>query len=162
MKRRDIIALLGFLSLGGAALIWRNLASLWRPSANEHVAHTVEALADLMYPGDGLPSASEFRLHDRILAKPDLDALIVKGVMWLDQWAALHGAVDFLALDDVGRLAAVDAAFASYDRDAHPFVLSLRYHLGMAYYSQLSVKATFPYTGPPQPDGFADFRDRPT
>jgi hypothetical protein len=160
MKRRDIIALLGFLSLSGAALIWRNLTSLWRPSVNEHVAHTVEALADLMYPGDGLPSASEFWLHQRILAKPDLDGF-VEGVLWLDQWAALHGAVDFLALDEVGRLAAVDAAFASYDKHARPFVLSLRYDLGTAYYSEPSVKAAFPYTGPPQPDGFADFQDRP-
>jgi hypothetical protein len=30
-----------------------------------------------------------------------------------------------------------------------------------AYYSEPVVKAAFAYTGPPQPDGFADFQDRP-
>jgi hypothetical protein len=42
-----------------------------------------------------------------------------------------------------------------------PFVLALRYHLGMAYYSAPAIKSAYAYTGPPQPDGFADFRERP-
>ena len=44
MKRRDVIALLGFLSLGGFAMLWRNIGSFWRPGPNEHIARTVAAL----------------------------------------------------------------------------------------------------------------------
>jgi hypothetical protein len=29
------------------------------------------------------------------------------------------------------------------------------------YYTEPVIKAAFPYTGPPQPDGFADFQDPP-
>ena len=95
MKRRDIIALLGFLSLGGAAVAWRNLASLWRPSSNEHIARTVAALADLMFPGDGLPGASELGLHNRIVTVPDLVVLLTRGVDWLDKRAAASGCFGF-------------------------------------------------------------------
>jgi hypothetical protein len=161
MKRRDVITLLGFLSLGGAAVLWRNLMSFWRPASNEHIARTLAAVADLMFPGDGLPGASELGLHNRIVAMPDLHDLMTKGVVWLDNRAALQGISDFLALDEAGRLAAVDAAFASHDGDTQKFVLALRYHLGTAYYTEPVIKAAFSYTGPPQPDGFADFRDRP-
>jgi Gluconate 2-dehydrogenase subunit 3 len=161
MKRRDVITLLGFLSLGGAAVLWRNLASFWRPGSSEHIVRTAAALADLMFPGEGLPGASELGLHNRIVAIPDLHALMAKGIDWLDNRAGLQGASDFLALDEAGRLAAVDAAFASHDGDTRQFVLALRYHLGMAYYSEPVIKAAFAYTGPPQPDGFADFQDRP-
>jgi hypothetical protein len=34
--------------------------------------------------------------------------------------------------------------------------------LGTAYYSTPAIKSTFAYTGPPQPDGFADFQQRPS
>ena len=161
MKRRDVIALLGFLSLGGFAVLWRNVGSFWRPGSNEHIAKTVAAVADLMFPGDGLPGASELGLHNRIVAMPELHALMTKGVVWLDNRAALQGASDFLALDETSRLAAVDAAFGSHDDDTQQFVLALRYHLGTAYYTEPVVKSAFAYTGPPQPNGFADFRDRP-
>lgn len=43
MKRRDVITLLGFLSLGGFAMLWRNMGSFWRPGPNEHIASTVAA-----------------------------------------------------------------------------------------------------------------------
>jgi hypothetical protein len=161
VKRRAVISFLGFLSLGGAAVLWRNLSSFWRPSSNEHIARTVAAVADLMLPGDGLPGASGLGLHDRILAMPDLHPLIAKGVVWLDNRAALQGASDFLALDEASRLAAIDAAFASHDDGMQQFVLTLRFHLMTAYYSESVVKAAFSYTGPPQPAGFSDFQDRP-
>ena len=161
MKRRDVITLLGFLSLGGFAALWRNMGSFWRPGSNEHIAKTVAAVADLMFPGDGLPGASELGLHNRIVAMPELHGLMTKGVVWLDNRAALQGASDFLALDEASRLAAVDAAFGSHDDATQQFVLALRYHLGTAYYTEPVVKSAFAYTGPPQPDGFADFRIGP-
>ncbi len=47
------------------------------------------------------------------------------------------------------------------DQGIQQFLLALRYHLGTAYYSAPAIKAAFAYTGPPQPDGFADFQERP-
>lgn len=161
MKRRDFIALLGFLSLGGAAVMWRQLASLWRPDPKEHIERIAAALSDLMFPGDGLPAASELGLHKTVATTTDLAAPLTKTAEWLDRRAVHQGAADFLALDEAGRVAAVDAAFASDDGDLRQFILTLRYRLGTAYYSQPAIKAAFAYTGPPQPDGFADFEDRP-
>jgi hypothetical protein len=162
MNRRKVVLLLGVLSLGGTAVLWRTLASLWRPGSAERAARTMAAVADVMFPGgDGLPGASALGLHDRVLATPDLQALITKGVAWLDKYAASHGAPDFLALDEAGRLAAVDAAFASASDGTQQFVFTLRQHLGTAYYTEPAIKSAFAYTGPPQPNGFADFQERP-
>ena len=162
MRRRT---LLGLFPLGGGALLWRQLTSLWRPVANNHVAQTITAVADVMFPGDGLPSASALGLPDRVLdvfsAVPELQTLVAKGVNFLDARAAVQGALNFIALDDAHRLAVVDAAFASGDGELQQFVLALRFHLGTAYYTEPTIKAAFRYAGPPQPNGFADFQDRP-
>ena len=163
MRRRT---LLGFLPLGGAALLWRELTSLWRPVANNHVAQTIAAVADVMFPGEGLPSASALGLPDRVLdlfsAAPELEALITKGVDFLDARAAVQGASNFIALEDSRRLAAVGL---------------LRLHRATVSSSSLSLRSdfiwappitpspqsrpSFPYAGPPQPSGFADFQDKP-
>jgi hypothetical protein len=115
MKRREFITFLGLLSLGGAAALWGGLISFWRPRFNKHTAQTVTAVTDLMFPGDGLPGASELGIQNRIVAMPDLHALITNGVVWLDVQAKHQGAPDFLALDEGAKLAAVDAAFAAKD-----------------------------------------------
>ena len=163
MNRRNVVLLLGALSVGGTAVLWRTLASLWRPGSAERTARTMAAVADVMFPGaDGLPAASTLGLHKDLIASPDLQALITKGVAWLDKHAASHGAADFVALDEAGRLAAIDAAFASKDDGTQPFVFALRQQLGTAYYSEPAIKSKFAYTGPPQPDGFPDFQERPT
>jgi hypothetical protein len=162
MNRRNVMLLLGALSLGGTTLLWRTLASLWRPGSGEQAERTMGAVADVMFPGgEGLPAASTLGLHKRVLATPDLQELIMKGVAWLDKHAASHGAADFVALDEAGRLAAIDAAFASKRDGTQQFVFALRQHLGTAYYSESAIKSAFAYTGPPQPDGFADFQERP-
>ncbi len=161
MKRRHVIALLGFFSLGGGAALWRLLQPFRRPDPREHIPRTMAAVAEAMFPGDGLPGATELGIHLRVLAMADLQALIATGVSWLDKRAALLGAADFLALDEAQRLAALDAAFASPQQGVQAFVLTLRYHLCTAYYSAPAIKSAFAYTGPPQPDGFADFQERP-
>ena len=46
--------------------------------------------------------------------------------------------------------------------DIRSFVLVLREQIGLAYYSEPAIKKAFAYTGPPQPDGFADFQERPS
>jgi hypothetical protein len=161
MKRREFIKLFGLLSLGGALALWSNFASFWRPRFNKHTAQTVTAVTDLMFPGDGLPGANELGIQNRIVAMSDLHALMTDGVAWLDSQAAHQGISDFLALDESGKLAAVEAAFASKDAAASQFINKLRFHAGLNYYSEPVIKAAFPYTGPPQPKGFPDFQDPP-
>ena len=120
------------------------------------------AVADTMFPGgDGLPGASALGLHEKVLAASDLDVLVSKGLAWLDRYAASRSVANFVALDEAGRVAALDAAFASTDEGIRPFVFSVRQNLGLAYYSDPAVKKAFAYAGPPQPEGFADFQERP-
>jgi hypothetical protein len=153
MKRRHFLALLGIFSFGGAATA---------QDAREQLSRSVAAVAETMFPGDGLPSAAALGIHHQLLAMPDLQGQIAQGVAWLDRHAASQRVANFLALDEAGRLAALDAAFASHDDGIQPFVLAMRYHLGTAYYATSAIKSAFAYTGPPQPDGFADFQQRPS
>lgn len=158
MKRRKVLALLGTVALGGGALLRRAFAALG-PRA---VGPTMAAVADTMFPGgDGLPGASALALHERVLAMPALQESITRGTAWLDKYAASRGGADFVALDETGRLAALDAAFASAEEGIRAFVFAMREHLGQAYYADPAIKKAFAYTGPPQPDGFPDFQERP-
>ena len=120
-RRAFLYGLIGLPLLGGAAMLWRNLALFWPPRFNEHVEQTVAAVTDLMFPGDGLPGASALGIHNRIVAMLDLHALMATGVASLDGHAARQGAPNFLALDEASRLSAVEAAFASKDDDATEF-----------------------------------------
>ena len=159
MKRRTVMALLAALALGGGAALRRALAALGQQAPEP----TMAAIADTLFPGgDGLPGASALKLHERVLAVSDLQDLIGKGIAWLDKYAASRGVDAFVALDEAGRLAAIDAAFASTDDGIRPFVFALRQYLGLAYYADPAIKKAFAYTGPPQPDGFADFQERPS
>lgn len=161
MRRREFITIVGVALLGGTAALWRAVTSFWPSGFNEHIAETVKVVTDLMFPGDGLPGATELKIHDRLVAMPDLRETMVDGVGWLDAWAKTKGASDFLALDEDSRAAAIDAAFASDTEDARQFAITLRYYAGLNYYTDPVIKAAFAYTGPPQPDGFADFQDPP-
>jgi hypothetical protein len=161
MRRREFITIFGLALLGGTATLWLTLASFWQPRFDEHTAHTVKEVIDLMFPGDGLPGAAELNIHDRVIAMSDLHEMMIDGVGWLDYWAKANGASDFLALDESARSAAVEAAFASEPEQARQFALTLRYYGGLNYYTEPVIKADFPYTDPPQPAGFADFQDRP-
>jgi hypothetical protein len=86
---------------------------------------------------------------------------LTDGVVWLDGKAASKAAPNFLALNEVGKLAAIEEAFVSNDLNARQFVQTIRFHAGLGYYSEPVIKASFSYTGPPQPEGFADFQDPP-
>ena len=158
MKRRSVVAFLGAFLLGGGTVLRRAFAALGQQAPER----TVAAVADTMLlGGDGLPAASALGLHGRVLAMTELQTSIGKGVAWLDRHAASRGVEDFVALDEAGKLAALDAAFTSTDEGIRAFVFALRQQLGLAYYSDPAIKKAFSYTGPPQPDGFADFQERP-
>ena len=165
MKRRQFLAFLGFFSFGGTTAFWRLLKPSWRAeaaeAAEEHLTRSVAALADVMFPGDGAPKASELGIHRQVLEMAELQTSIANGVAWLDKHAAHQGAADFLGLDEARKLAALDLAFASRDEGIQPFVLALRFHLGTAYYAASPIKSAFAYTGPPQPEGFLDFQEPP-
>jgi hypothetical protein len=161
MRRRDIITLFGSLPFSNAGGLWRRAVALPGSGSVEHVTETVAAIADVMFPGSGLPSAATLGVHNSVLEMKDLHASITVGIAWLDKWAASQKAADFLALNEAGRLVAIDAAFASRSDGIQQFVLAMRHYLGTAYYSLPSVKASFAYTGPPQPEGFADFQEPP-
>ena len=161
MRRREFIGIFGLLGLLGGPTLWRHLTSFWRPSFGDHTVQTVTAVTDLMFPGEGLPGATALGIHNRIVAMSDFHPKMTNGVDWLDRWATNHGASDFLALDESARSAAVGAAFESEDDDAKQFVGAIRYHGVLNYYSEPVIKAAFPYTGPPQPEGFPDFQDPP-
>src|SRR5260370_17269617 len=153
MKPRQFLALLGFLSVGGTTGLWRLVKRSWRAEAGEeHVTRSVAALADVMFPGDGVPKASELGIHRRVLEMAELQTSIANGVAWLDKRAARQGAADFLGLDEARKLAALDVASASRDEGIQPFVLALPFHLGTASYAAPPIKSAFPYTGPPQPE----------
>src|SRR5260370_18545366 len=161
MRRRVFIAICGLALVGGTTILWRSLSSFWRPGFDAHIAETVKALTGLLFPGDGLPGATELGIHNRVLAMAELRDTMADGVGWLDQRAKNHGAADFLDLDEDTRSAAVKAAFASDDQEAKQLVVLLRFYAGLNYYSHPTIKAAFPYTDPPQPEGFAGFQDPP-
>lgn len=158
MRRRTVLALLAALALSSGSLVRRALAALGNPAREPAMA----AIADTMLPGgDGLPPASALGLHTRVLAMPDSEEAIGRAIAWLDRYAASRGSADYVALDEAGRLAALDAAFASADDGIRSFVLAVRQSLIQFYYADPMIKKAFAYTSPPQPNGFADFQERP-
>jgi len=159
MRRRHFLALLGLFSLGGP--LWRFLKPGHAAASEEHVTRSLAALADVMFPGEGLPKATELAIHRRVLEMPELEPAIATGTAWLDKHAARQGAENFLGLDEAQKLAALDAAFASQDAAIQPAILALRFHLGTAYYAAPAIKSAFAYSGPPQPQGFLDFQEPP-
>lgn len=142
-------------------MVWRNLASLWSPRFDQRAGKTVAAIIDLMFPGDGVPGAKSLGIPGRIVGMSDLRELMAAGVAWLDDWATRQGATHFLALDEIGKQKALEAASLSKDEFASQFVYSIRFYGGLMYYSEPVIKTTFPYTGPPQPEGFPDFTGPP-
>ncbi|MFX5634508.1 hypothetical protein ABTE18_22085, partial [Acinetobacter baumannii] len=64
MQRRNVLALLGGLLLGGSRMLRRALAA----PASPGTAPSLAAVVDTLFPGgDGLPAASSFGLHERVL-----------------------------------------------------------------------------------------------
>jgi hypothetical protein len=160
-RRGVLLALLGLPLLGGVAILWRSLPSLWGPRFDERAGKTLVAVIDLMFPGDGLPGAVSLGIPSSLAAMSDFPPMIAAGAAWLDAWALRQGAPDFMALDETGKQRALEAASISKNDDASQFVYLIRYHAGLRYYSDPVIKSAFAYTGPPQPKGFPDFTNAP-
>jgi hypothetical protein len=165
-RRTFLIVLLGLPFFGGVGTLWRKFSSTKFVSilglrSDADSGKTVTAIIDVMFPGDAAPSAASLGLADSVRANANVEAVTADGVAWLDHWALAQGAADFVSLDRQGKQIALEAALASDDDGASQLVSLIRFYAGLAYYSEPSVKATFPYTGPPQPDGFGDFAGPP-
>lgn len=152
------LATLGVVVPGGRPLAAR------RPSRFDmHAESTIAAVLDRMLPGDELPGAVALGIDRRILAMENiaLKQSLSDGVAWLDGRARRKKAADFLALDDAGRDAVLEAALASRAAAAGAISGSLRNLALTLYYTHPTVMAAFAYSGPPQPAGFPDFEDAP-
>jgi hypothetical protein len=165
-RRTFLIALFGMPLFGDVGTLWRKFsstkfASILGLRAGADAGQTVTAIIDVMFPGDAAPGAMSLGIADSIRANANVEAVAADGAAWLDHWALAQGVVDFMSLDQNGKQHALEAALASDDDGASQLVSLIRFYAGLAYYSEPSVKATFPYTGPPQPNGFGDFAGPP-
>ncbi len=142
-------------------MLWHRLPSFWSPRFDRHTGKAVAEIIDLMFPGDGLPGATSLSIPSRIVEMSDFHDLMAGGVAWLDEWAARQGAAGFLALDEGWKQKALEAASSSKDDVASRFVYSIRFYAGLMYYAEPAIKAAFPYTRAPQPQGFPDFANPP-
>jgi hypothetical protein len=158
-RRAFLIPILGLPLLGGVAMLWRNFASTF--GLRGRTEDPVTAIIDLMFPGDGAPSARSLGIPSAIKEMSGLQTLLPDGVAWLDRWAVRQGVRDFISLGEIDKQRALEAALASADHVASQFVWFIRFHTGLIYYSEPAIKTVFPYTGPPQPNGFGDFTGPP-
>jgi hypothetical protein len=156
-----MIAFFGLPFFGSMGTLWRKIASASGLRVDARAADAVTVIVELMFPGDAAPSAESLGIAASVKAISTIAAATPDGTAWLDHWATAQGASDFLSLDQKDKQHALEAALASDDDRASQFVWLIRYHAGLAYYSASAVKATFPYAGPPQPDGFGDFAGPP-
>lgn len=163
-RRFVLAALLRLPLIGGLTLSGRRVSSARRPPRGEaHITLTIAAIVDHMLPGGELPGAQALGITRRIARMRDqeLKRSFSRGVAWLDARAQLSGALNFLALDETRKEAALQAAFASGDNGVGTFVSELRNLAFAQYYTHPTIMAAFPYSGPPQPAGFLDFREAP-
>ena len=160
-RRALIIALFRLPLVGGIAFLCQKLASASGLRTGAGARNIVTTIIDVMFPGDAAPSAVSLGIPDAVKTIAGIDAVTRDGAAWLNRWASGQGVPDFLSLDETGKQHALEAALVSDDDSASQFVSLIRFHAGLAYYSDPAVKATFPYTGPPQPDGFGNFAGPP-
>lgn len=150
--------------IGGLTLFNQRLSLARRPPRGEpHIALTIAAIVDHMLPGGELPGAQALGITRRIASSPDreLKRSFTRGVASLDTRAQMAGASNFLALDETGKEAVLQAALASRADSAGVFLSELRRLAFTHYYTHPTIMAGFPYSGPPQPEGFPDFQEAP-
>ncbi len=164
-SRRRVLAMLAQLPLlAGVMSAYRAVAAR-APTLDAHAQRTIAAVVDHMLPAGELPGGLALHIDQGVTATADAEMRrsLAQGVAWLDARARARHAANFLALDEAGREAVLQAALAerAADADANTIVDTLRNRAFMLYYTDKSVMAAFPYTGPPQPEGFPDFQEAP-
>lgn len=163
-RRLVLTALVRLPLIGTVAMPGRRALAARRPPHDEsQFALTIAAIVDHMLPGGELPSAQALGIGRRIASATDreLKRNFAKGVAWLDGRAQTAGALNFLALDEAGKEAVLQAALASGADGAGGFVSELRTLAFTHYYTHPTIMAAFAYSGPPQPEGFPDFQEAP-
>ena len=90
-----------------------------------------------------------------ILWKPRgiLDESLVNEIVVFIDTAEARASKPFNRFADLSALDAVDLNFK--------FVFHIALHRRLSAKPKPAVKSAFAYTGPPQPDGFPDFQERP-
>jgi Gluconate 2-dehydrogenase subunit 3 len=163
-RRLVLTALVRLPLIGGLALSGRRVSAARRsPRGKSHTALTIAAVVDHMLPGGELPGAQTLGIARRIASTPDPDLKrsFARGVAWLDARARKNGGSNFIALDQAGKEAVLQAALASHADGVGDFVRELRNLAFTHYYTHPTIMAAFAYSGPPQPAGFPDFQEAP-
>ncbi len=165
LRRSFLQRIGGLLLLGSPTLLAadskRGPARAVAPGA----AATLTAVIDLLIPADEVPGAVALGIDTQILASADGDrtfaALVRDGVHWFNAAARARGGASFLMLAEDDRIAVATRAEASPDSTGGRLFATLRNRAMLLYYLHPRVIASFPYAGPPQPQGFPDFAQAP-
>lgn len=128
---------------------------------------TLAAFVDALLPADDhSPVASALGVPRAVMAAAEKDARVKRivkfGCHWLDEAAKKAGAANFSALREGPREIIVGA---TSEPAASPlpkaFFIIVRDLSMRAYYAHAAAWRGMGYDGPPQPDGFLDYRDAP-
>jgi hypothetical protein len=116
-------------------------------------------------PGNDLPGAVDLGIDQQILtsfsADRGLAAFMAEGIRWFDAAARARGGESFASLVAADQIAVAMRAEASPDSAGGRLFAVLRRQAMSLYYIHPRVTASFPYAGPPQPQGFPDFAQAP-
>jgi hypothetical protein len=160
--RRSLFRWLGGLLLLGSPAFLRADAKLERGGG---VAAGIKAIVDQLIPADDLPGAVDLGIDRQILTSATTDrgvaAFMAAGIRWFDAAARARGGETFAALAAADQIAVAMRAEASPDSAGGRLFAVLRRQAMSLYYIHPRVTASFPYAGPPQPQGFPDFAQAP-
>ena len=128
---------------------------------------TFRAFIDTLLPADDYSqSASALQVDTEILGvankNHEYKRLIYQGCEWLNAAAKYEGnrSGKFATLAEPARVKIIEVAETTGQGRAGParFVRTTLQHANAIYYSKTQVWQTIGYRGPPQPDGFTDYR----
>lgn len=133
---------------------------------SREVTELLAAVTDLIVPRDEGPSASDLKVHARIVANartiPNYPQLLSEGLGWLEMRAREDHQVRFLALAQDLQADILGEAFAAREMTL-PFVFAhrIREDVLSHYYRDARAWVGLGFYGPIQPNGYSDFTDPP-
>lgn len=125
------------------------------------------AFVDTLIPADRhSPAASALDIPRRMIESNMRQAVYLKlvklGCRWLDRRARVIGQTSFSTLDDRRREMIVEQASRLTAKGLpKAFFRVVRYNAMVLYYSRAESWPALRYDGPPQPNGFMDYRQPP-